>query len=151
GDADNQGRGLVRLWDVARGELVREFEGHQLGILGLAFAPDGRTLAVSHFNGVAVWSVPTARKLRDLGDYTYRMGRIAFAPDGRLAALSADGALRLWDPATGRERRFAGPAGVFLAFAADGRTLFAMNTGRTVGQWETATGGLRRSLAGPRD
>lgn len=40
GGADN----TIILWDIASGEILRRYQGHQGGVLGLAFTPGSRTI-----------------------------------------------------------------------------------------------------------
>ncbi len=98
--------GQVDLWDLRPGGSRRTFAKRMQGkILGIAFAPDGRTLASgggfwSEFGEVVLWDVAS-------GDFqvqrqqTWAEG-VAFTPDGR-ELLSVGGArampceLKLWE------------------------------------------------------
>jgi RNA polymerase sigma factor (sigma-70 family) len=52
------GGSVVQLCDVSRGRKVHSFAGHDGDVTGLAFTPDGRTLASSSFDSsVLVWDV----------------------------------------------------------------------------------------------
>ncbi len=44
--------GLVRIWDVATGQLVRTLEGHNDIALTVAFSPDGRQLASAGYDRI---------------------------------------------------------------------------------------------------
>ena len=108
----------VKLWDVSTGgvraTLERpEMDGptgppgrRELGVLCVAFAPDGETLATSASDGVVtLWDVPVAAEWRRLEARSGPVRCVAFSPDGKtLAAASDDQQVRLWDVANGRER-----------------------------------------------
>ncbi|HWG44849.1 MAG TPA: hypothetical protein VN688_18895, partial [Gemmataceae bacterium] len=56
--------GTVRLLEIASGKVRAEFVGHRHGVHGLAFAPDGQTLASGGEDNVAfLWDVTGARTL----------------------------------------------------------------------------------------
>ena len=148
----------VQLWDVAL-EKVRE----QLpwrGVCGLAFSPDGQTLATARAafmekrNGVflptadkdflALWTVESGPQLRVLtGPPAPRRGylSVAFSPDGQLLAAQEESSrtLRLWETATGKVIRSV-PGGLpdrddgrrhpQLAFAPDDSVLSTGNGGQ---------------------
>jgi WD40 repeat protein len=78
-------------------------KGHKDMILGVAFSPDGRTIASAGLDGtVKLWEVAT-RKERASFHVPSRVLSVAFSPDGRaLATAGEDGMVRLWERATER-------------------------------------------------
>ena len=55
--------GLIQLWDIGSGNIVREFKGHS-EVTSLAYSPDGTLLASScHGNQIRVWNMRTANVL----------------------------------------------------------------------------------------
>src|SRR5262249_48114242 len=127
---------------------VIELQGaDQMPVAGLAFSPDGRTLAASGRDGpVRVWELATGRCRTLKHFHTGRGGRLAFSPDGRvLASWSEPGSesspVTLWDPGTGRELgRLVGHRGAVtqVAFAPDGNTLATASEDTTVLFWDIA-------------
>jgi Tol biopolymer transport system component len=75
------------------------------GFYGIAFSPDGRTLATASRDGIArLWDVDTGQDQTSL-DHKSVVESVAFSPDGRtLATASRDGHARLWDVVTGQQR-----------------------------------------------
>ena len=48
----------VRLWDAETGDNIRTLEGHSRDVLGVAFGPEGRTLASGSLDGtVLLWEI----------------------------------------------------------------------------------------------
>ncbi len=114
----------------------------------LAFAPDGRTLAISYpadrAGLIELWDVVERKVLRR---FTTELGanRLAFAPDGKTLAIARDNdaTVRLYDVPTGKE--MAQLRGIewgvsALAYAGDGKFLAAAGGGETVLLWDAATG-----------
>src|SRR5262249_9222103 len=111
------GDGLIFLWDVGTGKEVRRLKA-ELGeewARGLAFAPDGRSLAAacgvydldwdrSH-GRLLLWDVGTGEVLRQLAAGPVVFEAVAFAPDGKTVAAVGghDGTVHRWEPATGKE------------------------------------------------
>lgn len=53
--------GLVQLWDLGSGNIVKEFKGHSEAVTSLAYSPDGTLLASScHGNQIRFWNMRTA-------------------------------------------------------------------------------------------
>jgi WD40 repeat protein len=120
----------VQLWDVRKGELMRRLQhGDDEGCRGLAFTPDGRTLATALGRGVRLWDVPSGRPLAHLTDHENVVSSVAISPDGRLLlSASWDRTVHLYE-FNGRQRTPVRPLACFdwklgklydVAFAPDG-------------------------------
>src|SRR5262249_3241713 len=98
-------------------------------VLGLAFAPDGKTLLGPGADGtLRVWRRTTGKEIRLLPAFPWSATKIAFAPDGKTMAVgSMTLGIALFDPATGKELRRLKHTGHVeaLAFAPDGKLLAA--------------------------
>jgi WD40 repeat protein len=136
-----------RMWAAERDTL-------RPGGRSLAYAPDGRTLALNQWGlGIRLWDVARGqeRAVFQHGTGTTAL-TLAYAPDGRtLATGGQDGTVKLWDTATGQERhRFPAHRGAIygLAFSPDSRRLASGGADRAVKVWDAATGDLRTTHAG---
>jgi WD40 repeat protein len=139
----------IHVWDRAKRELKATLRGHEDVVAGLAFAPDGKTLAsASYDQTLRLWDIadghwPRAPRLT-LRGHTNWVFCATFAPDGRtLASGGYDRTIRFWDVASGKERSvFKGhSAGVrSVVFSADGKTLASGSADRTVRLWNAGTG-----------
>jgi WD40 repeat protein len=162
---------VVKLWDVATGQLVWTLRGRpsdppneiQDMVGALAFSHDGTRLAAGigrpwwllgpGYNPVVkVWAVASGRELRTLTGLEDSVPKLAFAPDDRtLAAACLDRTVRRWSTATWRElRALRGPAPwQSVAFSRDGRILAAgARTSGLIRLWDAADGRAIRDLQG---
>jgi WD40 repeat protein len=152
----------VRLYDARTGDLLRAigsgWDQKGAGSRGVAFSPDGRTLAGAGFSRekvVGICDVQTGKRVQTLAGHTeWETDAIAFSPDGKLfASAGVDKQILVWERATGKLRHrladqpFRSPA---LAFSPDSATL-ASGGNKTIRLWDVGTGRLRRSLEGHRD
>jgi WD40 repeat protein len=154
----------VRLYDARTGALLRAIG--DAGDRGVAFSPDGRTLAAAGFHlqnpfstpllPLPIYDVQTGRRVQTLAGHTeWETYAIAFSPDGKLfASTGADRQILIWELATGKLRhRFADQASpvTTLAFSPDSALLAGGGADKTIRLWDAATGRLQRSLEGHRD
>ena len=59
--------GIIRWWDLKRGESVRELQGHQAAIQSLSVSPDGHLLASCAYDGsIRIWNLATGEHRRTL-------------------------------------------------------------------------------------
>jgi WD40 repeat protein len=80
--------GVIRLWDVASGDLRLTLSGHTAAIRRLAVTPDGRTVAsLGEDNVLNLWHLPTGQRLFSLDNQGLGLSGLAFSPDGRLLAV----------------------------------------------------------------
>ena len=98
----------VALHDLESNEMctLEDENAVTVGAAGLAFAPDGFTLAVGQQDGrITFWNVGTGQLRSTLGSHGDFIVALSFAPDGStLASSGGDRTVRIWEPATGRER-----------------------------------------------
>src|SRR6266849_5778353 len=94
----------VRLWDAASGRRVTTLRGHRTAV-GLAFSPDGKTLAVGDYSGrVKLWDLGRRRVMKAIMTRSGEVYFVAFSPDGKtLAGVSYDTGLELWELVAQRE------------------------------------------------
>ncbi len=103
--------GLWR-WTWRREARLRLLGTHGNFVMGVAVAPDGRTLAAGSLDKtVSLWDLATGRRRATLADHPDEVIGVAFAPDGRTLAAGCcrlqggwrPGTVKCWDVATGRE------------------------------------------------
>jgi RNA polymerase sigma factor (sigma-70 family) len=146
--------------DVATGQEVGRLAEHG----AVAFAADGKTVAVARKDGtvvrVVLTDVASALELRRFevetsggpnpSYYFPNWALPVFSPDGKVIALSSgDGTIQVWDMVTGNElRRFVGKgkANYSIAFSPSGKVLAAAGEDGAIRLWEPTTGRLLDEL-----
>ncbi len=91
--------GELLVWDTATWQELAVLRGHALGVLGVAFSPDGMRLATAGADKtIKVWDSVTYQELMTLNGHTDQVYSVAFAPDGRrIVSSSRDGTVYVWD------------------------------------------------------
>jgi WD40 repeat protein len=123
---------------------------------GVAFSPDGTTIAAAGLRGVTLWNVAdrTATNLPfPTGSPSFK-SPVAFSPDGRLiAAAVSNGAVYLWSTSSHRlVGVLPGQTGEVsaIAFSPDGRTLAVASAAAGTAQlWNVADRTLTATLQSP--
>jgi WD40 repeat protein/Flp pilus assembly protein TadD len=94
---------VVRVYDVATGQVVRSFSGDD-PLLALAFSPDGAHLAAAgaERRTVLLWDLAAERPTVTHQGPEGAMD-LAFSPDGRRLAVASRGMVKLLDAASGEE------------------------------------------------
>lgn len=124
-----------------------------LGIRGVAFSPDGKTLASVGGYGIVLWDVPAAKLKATLGQGSYY--GVAFRPDGKKLAVSFNEgnqlAAMVCDLETGKgtatlQKRYIAKFVTATAFSRDVRTLASAEGLSTIALWDVETGEQRAEI-----
>ena len=143
--------GLV-LWDAATWAIRHKVpDQDRLGAEALAFAADGRHLAVSLGFAARMIDVATGNEVRRFPKQPLGMNAVAVSPDG--GTLATTGLMiKFWDIGTGQEKTpgVSGHGGSVesVAFSPDGTTLATASSDHTVKLWDLATRRERMTLEG---
>ncbi|HOU57724.1 MAG: hypothetical protein GYA76_08985 [Verrucomicrobia bacterium] len=88
----------IRMLDTRSGKLLGACKGHTQGVRGLAFSPDGETLAsVSDDSTLRFWNVATQQELLSIRRLAEPIREIIFSPDGNWLVAKTTGGLRFLD------------------------------------------------------
>jgi RNA polymerase sigma factor (sigma-70 family) len=138
--------GQLELWDVATGKRVRALEGPRNAVAyGVAFAPDGKTLAWAGEDQVALADVSTGKEILHFDAPGRSAWSVRFMPDGKaLVTGGFDGTVRIWDLTTRKVRStlHGGSMGATgIALSHDGKRVAEGFQGRsTIRLWDVASG-----------
>src|SRR5262249_41968480 len=100
--ASSDGNGIIHLWDLGTQREITSLNGHQGGVMSLAFCPtDSHLLASAGQDRMAkLWNVATDRVMAKF-PHTDEVYSVAFTRDGKTLATSArNGEVRLWNVAS---------------------------------------------------
>jgi WD40 repeat protein len=118
---------VIKIWDLANGNVLRTLYGHTSNVNALAVSPDGKLLASgsgdindkrdlgtftqggvvggAEDNTVRIWSVQTGRQLQVLRGHELPVGAVAFSNDGHSLTSVGGDAVKVWDVSAGTELR----------------------------------------------
>jgi WD40 repeat protein len=147
--------GTLRVWNTKTWKQEGSYEAHM--IRGVAFHPDGRTVAWSGSESDLLNLADGTKKrvcgFRFTGDFPF----VALAPDGKLGAIGvgigreSKEEVCLFDGATGAPVRIlAGHADDVLVgkFSPDGKTFASAGRDRLLKLWDVESGHLLRTISG---
>lgn len=139
----------VRIVDAATGkETLRLPYSGEDG--GLAFAPDGRSLALADAAGLRVCDATTGKTLATLNAKASTARRILFSPDGQLLATiqgPTGNHACVWDVQTSRQRLLLDGPESFdrrFCFSADSRWLAVSSVAGPIRLWDVGGGGVEK-------
>jgi WD40 repeat protein len=95
--------GIVRIWNVATGKVVKRLAGPRHPIFSLAISPDAKRLAEGEVGGtIRVYDLGTARQIATFVANEGNVHQVQFLPDNKtLISGGCDGAINMWNSTTG--------------------------------------------------
>jgi WD40 repeat protein len=142
--------GVIRLYDLEAKKEIRNWPGVRGQIPRFAFSPDGKKLAVVNGLVTTVLDAGTGNEVAQYKEERYSPYALTFSPDGKTLALGGFSDVRLCDltakgaaPANGSRHK--API-QWLAFTADGKTLYSSSHDGEVNEWDVAGGKEKRSF-----
>jgi WD40 repeat protein len=158
--ATSSSNATVCFWEIPSGRPVRvvrlepepsEGQAPSSDVMGMAFSPDGKFLAVG-MEDATVRLIETAagHEIRRFTGHRMGVRAVAFSPDGRtIASAGYDSSVRLWDVGDGRARRVI-EGNEFrvetVSFSSDGRFLISGDSGGIVRIWDLEAGLIEQSF-----
>jgi WD40 repeat protein len=138
--------GVIRVWDLVSGKMIRTLPGHTNSIYKAEFSPNEKLIASSSRDLTArIWDLATGRELHRLTGFKCSVKSVAFSPDGKtLAVVGNDGMLKLWDVESGKELKTLVHSdspdvdiSVYsVVFSGEGKKVYAGNGDGTISEWD---------------
>src|SRR5262249_41005270 len=128
-------------WEIESGREASAFAAPHFAVSGVAFAPDGKTLAATG-NGLRIWDVTSNKARFRFEQASIYFTSVAYSPDGKTLALGSAGhTVWLVDPKAADLAPLDAHQGtvVAVAFSADGQSLTSVSDAREVRTWNVAT------------
>lgn len=141
------------VWSVRQNYYpLFQLRGHTAGVLDVAIDAN-RIITCSKDTTIKIWNRHTGAIIKTLTGHQGPVNAVQVRSN-LLASASGDGCSKLWRLDTGmciKEFHSAKRGLACVEFSEDGRSIFAGGNDRVIYEYDTATGGIRRELAGHDD
>ncbi|MBI3822826.1 MAG: hypothetical protein HY289_09125 [Planctomycetes bacterium] len=151
---------IVRVIDIATGNIEHAVENHADWILGVAFTPDGKGLVTASRDKTAkVWDLANKESLLTFPDHQNIVWHVATTSDGKFGfSAGEDGQIRQWQAtdsakAIGKATKALaghGKAVFHIAYHADPKTplMASCSADMTVRTWNPVAGAALKTMPG---
>ena len=146
--------GNYRLWNISTGALKTLKSTRREDYPGIAFSPNGRTVAAISDTPpytpsylISIWDVETGALVQTTNGTSF-----TYSPDGKLLVCpSMDPTIKVWNAETGaliHTLRGHRSTKNFAAFSPDGKRIISASYDKTIKIWDASTGALIQTLQG---
>jgi WD40 repeat protein len=149
--------GIIRLWDVESGKLVRALVGHDYYVYGLAFSAGGKYLASGgSFDATArIWEVATGQPLKKFTGHPSYVAQVGWSADGKklIGEGGVSGDISVWTIASGQKTQKFSVGQYVLSLAPDpvGERIAVVTNDAAVIILNLTTGKAERNIGAPAD
>ncbi len=136
---------LVSVWDQAKGNLVRRYDGHSSSVHSVAFSPDGQYLiSGSADKTICLWDWGRENSVTKFGGNVSNVNSVAISNDNQhIISSHEDNTVRLWDRATGslvKAFEKHNDSVHSVAFSSDGQYFVSGSRDKTIRLWDRVSG-----------
>lgn len=140
----------VKIWDVAKRELVTTIAAATGAVWTVAFTPDAKFLVTSGADGTRLWNRGSWQFVANFPGQTASLSKtgslLATAEVAFFYWWQPPGAVSLWDYSTGKKVLELPKPGRAIAFSPDGKTLAVSSHPNGIDLWDVASGQIQRTL-----
>ena len=146
----NKSSGVIMIWEVETGRLLKTLTEYPVDLRGLSFSPDGKYLAIASSPTIRIWEVKTGKCIKTLTGYTDSILTLIYSPDGKyLVSAHLDAIIKIWEVKTGEcIKTLTGHTDYIeaVAYSSDGKYVASGSSDKTIKLWEVATGECIKTL-----
>ena len=148
--------GLIKLWNIQNGELLKTFKVTQDYSGCLAFSPFGTKIAYGSGEGnIKIWDSKSGELLNSFTANKEKVGSISFSPDGtKIIAGSYDDSIKIWDSQSGELlNTFIGHKDRInsISFSPEGTKIISGSHDGSIKIWDSQSGELLNTFIGHKD
>ncbi|KAH8088226.1 WD40 repeat-containing protein [Filobasidium floriforme] len=146
--------GLVLIWSIKQGTILRTLLSHTSHVLCITFNPKGNVLVTGGWDeSVIFWNVRSGEKMRTLQAHSDPVTAVGYNVDGTVMVTgSYDGLMRIWDGSTGQclktiENEENSPCS-YAAFTPNGDNLISCSLSSCIRIWNYHTSRCIKTYTG---
>lgn len=148
--------GVITLFNIRSGRVIRQFKGHENVVITIVFNADGTQLVSGDFEGgVRFWDVSTGTALKTIAAHENFISLIILRPDGKqFLTASGDHTIKLWNTETEQViRRFTGHKNDIFSMDADKdwKRIISAGEDEEIKIWDLESGETLQTLKGRAD
>ncbi|MDF2457406.1 MAG: repeat-containing protein [Cytophagaceae bacterium] len=146
----------AKRWDIATGQTVKEYLGHEKAVISFTYTDDGQYLITGDGAGKMIyWDAVSGKAIRKFDAHREPLFEVKINPSGtEVATASWDASVTIWDITSGKQVAdidMKGNSAYALSYTPDGLYLVTGRFDKTLELWEPDSKTVVRSFIGHSD